>query len=158
MSEVSYTKFDKYQQAYVLIPLSEAALRYYETKYCTPGTNEIDGRQNGPFGGLTNLICEKLPYRNYTIKRRIPQKKLQLHIPAALRHSKVTFESLLAAGEFLENWFEEQFIAYVDGAVDVGSSESFAVSSFLKKNKLDDDTWEFNAARMLYRRAKGYAK
>jgi hypothetical protein len=156
-SEVSYVIHKKYQQPFIKVSLSPAALAYFTRAY---GDHEgkIHGGRFGPFPGLINLAAEKLPYRQYKLRKRILVKKLTILIPDSLRHAKVTEKSIIALQEALENIFTTNFYSFVDGAVDTGCSESHAVQSFLDKYDISVDDWECNAARMAYRRYKGYEK
>lgn len=155
MSEVSYQKFNKFQNPFIEVPLDDLYLHFYRKKYANDNF-ELDGSNNGPFPGLIDLVCEKKHYRKYKIKRRLPGKKLTILLPERLRHAKVTEDSLILLKKLLENIFKESFLFFVNGAVECGSSEGGAVHAFLDKYEIDDDLWEFNRARMIYRRAMSY--
>lgn len=156
-SEVSYVKHKNYQSPYIKVSLSPAALAYFTKAYADP-QGQIHGGRLGPFPGLINLAAEKLPYRQYKIRKRVLVKKLTILIPDRLRHAKITEGSISALQEVLENIFKTNFYAFVDGAVATGCSESHAVQAFLDKYEISVDDWESNAARMTYRRYKGYEK
>jgi hypothetical protein len=158
MSELSFLKHDKYQHAYIQVPLADKYLVFFSKNYMKDGKESIDGSNHGPFPGLVDMICEKKPYRKYRLKKRVPGKKLTIMIPKELKHSKVSEVSLLALQKSLENIFYQMFVAFIDGALACGSSESGAVKSFLDNYEIQVDDWEENAARMFYRRAKGYEK
>lgn len=157
MSEISFLKHDKYQNPYIQVPLGSPALMFYQHEYCD-AKGKIHATQKSVFGGLVDLACERQPYRQYKIRKRIPGKKLVIMLPDKLKHGKVTEQSLLVLAKVLEDGFKQQFISFVDGAVNTGCSESFAVEKFLEKYKIGVEEWDFHAAKMVYRRAKGYEK
>jgi hypothetical protein len=157
MSAINFVKFDKYEHPYIQVPLDAPQLQFFIKMYGND-KQEMDGSINGPFPGLIDMVCEKKPYRKYKLRKRVPGKKLTVLIPSRLKHSKVEENSVLILAKTLENFFREFFVSYVEGAVSCGSSESNAVQTFLDKYEISVDDWEFNAARMVYRRAKGYEK
>lgn len=154
---VKFDNLEKFQGAYIKVPLSDKALKYFSQAF-GGGKPVIEANLNGPFGGIISIISEKLPYRKHTLTKRNLQKKLTIRIPNAMKFASIQESTLASLSELLENMFFHYFISYVDGAVNCGSSETGAVDNFLAFYKIEIDEWENNAARMAYRRTKGSKK
>lgn len=154
---IKFENYEKFTGAFVKVPLSDKALKYFSQAF-GGGKPVIEANLNGPFGGIISIVSEKLPYRKHTLTKRNLQKKLTIRIPNAMKFASIQESTVASLSELLESLFLQYFVSYVDGAVNCGSSETGAVDSFLLFYKIEIDEWENNAARMAYRREKGYKK
>ncbi len=155
---VSFVKREKYQYPFVMVPLHESALLFFQAEYGTGKHKVVFASKRGILGAVVDLFAERQPYRVYKLRKRMPAKKLTIKLPEKMAHCKISEESILLLSKLLSDIFKQQFVAFVDGAVNTGCSESFAVECFLKKYAIPVDYWDFHAAKMVYRRAKGYEK
>lgn len=153
MSELSFKRFDKFQNAFIMVPLSAPAIKYFTKEY---GKEIPGGRKDSFLGPVIDMAAEKKPYRKYKLRKRTPGQKVTILIPSRIKHAKIDETGIGYISMAMENGFMESFVKYVDGAVDCGSSETNAINTFLSKYNIEVEEWENNAARMQYRRLKGY--
>ena len=151
---VNYRKTDAEGRHYVDVPVTNAVYTYFMKEYAKEGEKFVHGRLNGSLGGLVRLLVEKQPYRQCTLRKKIPGKKLRLVLPDSLKNVIVREESLLALGNHFESMMRQEFIAFVSGASLTGSSVNFAVERFLSFYEISTDDWSADTARKCYRDAK----
>jgi hypothetical protein len=137
----------------IFIPVSKKTKQFFLSKY---GEEPIQVKQNQHLGKLFLLGLEKTPFKQ---KRKSYRDgcKLSFVLPTALKHQDISEDTLIKLSEYLDKYFQEQFIEFVTAQVIVRKNELQSIRSFLEYYRIETDVYDIETARKCWRDYKSRA-
>jgi hypothetical protein len=116
------------------------------------GPEPLNIHQNTFPGRVTLMAVEKVPFRQLAKDPKPdPRNTYQIALPSALKHYRITPESLRDMGGMLEKFFQQQLVAFVKGQVVLSGNERAALRSFFNLYGLNPDEYDLEHARKVWR-------
>jgi hypothetical protein len=148
--DLSFVLVNDNGQRYIEVAVSKAT-RCYMAAVFGFENGFLNARLDSLVGSAISLGTVKLPYRRTVVRRKSMLTKIKVVLPKSIKHGAVTEDNLYNLGLHFDYFFRQQFLAFVHGAVLVGSSDNFAVVKFLEVYEIEEEILAMDTAKKIWR-------